>query len=116
MISHPAKHDSAERDGAKRFHIAIGVSDVSESVRDYSVRLGCAPAVHVPDEYALWRTEAVNFSVRRAPDRIGLRHLGWEDASASAFSEETDTNGIVWERFSAEQQRQEIERYWPSKA
>lgn len=117
MSSPIAKRDSAESaPSAKRFHIALGVKDVNDSVREYSARLGCAPAVHVLDEYALWRTETLNFSIRRAPDASGLRHLGWEDSDASAFSEETDVNGLVWERFTAEQQREEIERHWPSRA
>jgi hypothetical protein len=29
------------------------------------------------------------------------------------MTEERDSNGIVWERFSVEQQRAEIIEYWP---
>ena len=65
-------------------HIAIGVSDITRSVAYYSKRLGCAPEVVVQNEYALWRTDSVNFSIRRDTQNTGkLRHLGWEDSSAT---------------------------------
>lgn len=97
----------------KRFHIAIGVTSIEASVADYTRRLGCEPCVVVPDQYALWRTETVNFSIRKTGERPALRHLGWEDPEAQSFSIETDPNGIAWERFSAEQQDQEIESIGP---
>jgi hypothetical protein len=98
----------------KRFHIAIGVTDLPCSIDDYTVRLGAPPSVVVPDEYALWRTETLNLSIRRTGEAAGvLRHLGWEDPSASSFSKETDINGIVWEHFNAQQQDREILDTWP---
>jgi len=98
----------------KRFHIAIGVSDISRSVDDYSQRLGCPPSVVVPDEYALWRTSSLNLSIRRTVEQPGeLRHLGWEDPTAPAFASDRDVNGILWEHFSAEQQSREILETWP---
>lgn len=98
----------------KRFHIAIGARDVKQSVDDYSARLGCEPSLVVPDEYALWRTNQLNFSIRKVHEATGLlRHLGWEDPSAPAFGECVDVNGIVWEQFTAEQQSAEIAQTWP---
>ena len=99
----------------RRLHIALGVSDIEASVDDYSGRLGCGPTLIVPDEYALWRTDTINFSIRKVvPDEVGqLRHLGWEDSSSSEFSAERDVNGILWEKFSPEQQAQEIRHTWP---
>jgi hypothetical protein len=99
-----------------RFHLALSVADIDDSVRDYSARLGCAPTVVVPNEYALWRTETLNFSIRRvASEEAGaLRHLGYEDPSAPRFESQCDVNGILWERFTAEQQRDEIQTIWPS--
>ena len=98
----------------KRFHLAIGVSDIARSVEDYSGRFGQPPTVLIPDEYALWRTTHVNFSIRRVEQRTGtLRHLGWEDSSVSQFTQEADVNGIVWERFSSELQLDEIRAAWP---
>ena len=97
-----------------RIHVALGVVDVSASIADYSRRLGCRPAAVVAGEYALWRTAQVNLSIRRTSGETGpLRHLGWEDPGAARFTQETDVNGIVWERFSAELQNQEIKDVWP---
>jgi len=99
----------------KKLHIAISTSDIEETVKDYSNRLGARPTVVVKDEYALWRTDSLNLSIRQDPGcRPGeLRHLGWEDPLASEFSSETDVNGVLWERFSAQQQADEINETWP---
>ena len=99
----------------RKIHIAISAGDVARTVEDYSRRLGCDPCVVVPGEYALWRTDTVNLSVRRDTSASpgSLRHLGWEDPTAKAFSTDTDVNGIVWEHFSADQQADEIEHAWP---
>jgi hypothetical protein len=99
----------------KRFHIAIAVTDIDQSVSDYSTRLGQAPDAVVPGEYALWRTDTLNFSIRRTSDLPGtLRHVGWEDPDASSFTTSSDVNGLVWEEFSAKQQEEEITATWPS--
>ena len=98
----------------KKIHIAIGVKDVERSVEDYSLRLGKRPTVVIPNEYALWRTPQVNFSIRCDRKAAGtLRHLGWEDSTAAGFTKDTDLNGIVWERFTAAQQADEINKIWP---
>jgi len=98
----------------KRFHIAIGVTDVARSIEDYTRRLGASPTVVVPNEYALWRTETLNVSIRRTGGQAGaLRHLGWEDPLAPSFSLDQDVNGITWEHFSSEQQDREIAQTWP---
>ncbi len=100
----------------KRFHIAFGVSDVEASAEDYSQRLGCLPDLLIPGEYVLWRTDAVNVSIRKVSYEEGtaLRHLGWEDPLSPTFSAERDVNGILWECFTADQQAAEIRRAWPS--
>ncbi len=99
----------------KRFHLALSVKDIQASIEDYSRRLGREPCAVIEGEYALWRTDTLNVSIRRTDDPPGLRHLGWEDPSAESFSAEPDTNGIVWERFSAELQKREIDAIWPPK-
>ncbi len=98
-----------------KLHIAISTNRIEETIRDYSVRLGMEPCAYVPNEYALWRTESLNISVRQDPTCIPgeLRHLGWEDDSAQKFSKEKDVNGITWERFNAQQQADEINQIWP---
>jgi hypothetical protein len=98
----------------KRIHIAISVHNVAASVIDYSQRLGCQPCSMVDGEYALWRSETINFSIRQTGEALGaLRHLGWEDSAANTFSKDVDINGIAWERFKAEDQADEINHIWP---
>jgi hypothetical protein len=99
----------------KKLHLALSSHDIQASIRDYSQRLGCKPQVIVKDEYALWRTSSLNLSVRQdiTTPAGQLRHLGFEDAQALEFSQDTDCNGILWERFSAKQQRDEITELWP---
>ena len=99
----------------RKIHVAISAGDIERTVGDYTQRLGCDPCVVVPGEYALWRTDAVNLSVRCDPTvpSGSLRHLGWEDPAANEFSTDIDVNGIVWEYFSAAQQADEIEDAWP---
>lgn len=99
----------------KRIHIAIATHNIAATVPDYSDRFGCEPVWVVPGEYALWRTETVNFSVRQDSNAQPgtLRHLGWEDDSADGFSADTDCNGILWERFAAHHQAAQIYEIWP---
>lgn len=99
---------------SKKLHIALAVRDYAASLAEYSRRLGVDPCCTVEGTYALWRTDQINLSISVDAARAGsLRHLGHEDETAQAMSEERDVNGIVWERFSADQQREEILRYWP---
>jgi hypothetical protein len=99
----------------KRLHIAIASHNIQATIQDYTERLGTAPCCVIPNEYALWRTEALNLSVREdlscPPGE--LRHLGWEDPTAKGFTTTTDVNGILWENFSAQFQADEIEEIWP---
>ncbi len=98
----------------KKFHIAIGVSNIARSIIDYSLRLGQQPEVVINGEYALWRTDTLNFSIRKTKEQIGIiRHLGWEDSTADGFSSEKDVNGIVWEKFNEQEQLKEIATTWP---
>ncbi|NEP18566.1 MAG: hypothetical protein F6J97_16965 [Leptolyngbya sp. SIO4C1] len=100
----------------KKLHIAISTDRIEETISDYSARLGVEPCSLVPGEYALWRTETLNISIRcdRSCAPGSLRHLGWEDSTATEFTCDTDVNGIVWEQFSAEQQADEINELWPA--
>ncbi|MEZ5541034.1 MAG: hypothetical protein R3F42_03225 [Pseudomonadota bacterium] len=99
----------------RRIHIALGVNDIASSIADYTRRLGIAPVVVVPGEYALWRTDGLNLSVRYSETGAAgqLRHLGWEDDACEVFTVEVDVNGIAWERFTAMQQAGEIRAIWP---
>lgn len=99
----------------KKLHISISTDKIEASIKDYTIRLGMEPCSFIPNEYALWRTDLLNLSIRQdSACRPGeLRHLGWEDNSVAEFSEEKDVNGITWERFSAQQQADEINELWP---
>ena len=93
----------------KRFHIALAVANLDNSIADYSLRLGDGPTVVVSDKYAMWRTDTLNFSINQIPDRAGqLRHVGFEDESVQGFSSDYDTNGLEWELFSPQAQDQKI--------
>jgi len=93
----------------RRFHIALAVANLADSVRDYSARLGVEPTAVVAGKYAMWRTAQLNFSINQIPERAGqLRHLGLEDSAAADFSSDHDVNGIEWELFSPKAQDDKI--------
>lgn len=97
-----------------RVHIAIAVEDYEASLHEYTERLHIKPCCTVDGMYALWRTEQLNLSIRVNPLESGVvRHLGFEDTSAAEMTAERDVNGVLWERFTAEQQRAEILQNWP---
>ena len=98
-----------------KFHLALNVRDIATSVRDYTTRFQQEPDLVIPGEYALWRTETLNISIRNTPEggTGTLRHLGWECSEAVAFQAVSDSNCILWEEFTAEQQAREIEDIWP---
>ncbi|WP_290647795.1 hypothetical protein [Aquisalimonas sp.] len=98
----------------KRFHLALAVADVESSIQDYTERLGAEPEIVIPGRYALWRTDKLNFSVRHMPGAAGrVRHIGWEDSAAPTLCIDHDVNGLIWEYFSAADQRREITANWP---
>jgi catechol 2,3-dioxygenase-like lactoylglutathione lyase family enzyme len=97
----------------RRFHIALAVRDLAESIADYTRRLGVAPTAVVTGKYAMWRTEQMNFSINESAEDTGmLRHLGFEDETAVGFTTEQDPNGIVWELFSPAEQDEAIRKMY----
>lgn len=99
----------------KKIHIAISTKDIERTIEDYSQRIGEKPCAVIDGEYALWRTDTLNLSVRQDKNcKSGeLRHLGWENALSKEFSTDTDVNGIMWEQFNAHIQADEINETWP---
>ncbi len=100
----------------KKLHLAISTNNIQETIKDYTKRLAAAPCLSVKDEYALWRTESLNISIRQDSEcpTGSLRHLGWEDSSVDEFTHDTDVNGIIWESFNAQNQADEINQIWSS--
>ncbi len=98
----------------RKFHIALSIKNLEQSILDYSKRLNCSPCLVIPNEYALWRTDELNFSIRQTgKTEEKLRHLGWEDNQLTEeVGDDEDVNGIVWENFSASQQAEEINNIW----
>ncbi|WP_049721988.1 VOC family protein [Gilvimarinus polysaccharolyticus] len=93
----------------KRFHIALAVKELTSSIADYSQRLGGPPTVVVPEKYAMWRTDTLNFSINEIPAKAGqMRHLGFEDDSVDGFASDFDVNGVEWESFSPAAQDEKI--------
>ena len=98
----------------KKLHLALAVNCLEVSVAEYSRLLGSQPIAIAKNRYALWRTNEVNLSITEQPDKVGtLRHLGFEDSEASQIASQYDSSGFEWVHFTAEQQRQEILRYYP---
>ena len=98
----------------KRIHVALAVSKLDDAIADTRNRLGVEPCVVVPDTYALFRTASANISLTENAKEAGqLRHLGIEDPEAVGFTAEPGPDGLVWERFTSEQQANEINTYWP---
>ncbi|MBN3756853.1 hypothetical protein G3N95_28205 [Paraburkholderia sp. Tr-20389] len=97
----------------KRFHIALAVANLDASIDDYSRRLGQPPSAVVPGQYAMWRTDLLNFSINEKPEKAGqLRHVGFEDDTVEGYSSSIDVNGLEWELFSAaEQDRRIVDTY-----
>ena len=95
-------------------HIALAVKDLEEAICEYSRKFACEPTAIASKRYALWRTDSLNISITQIPDKAGqLRHLGFESQGLSEMYSEHDNDGIEWEYFTAEQQRQEIMQYYP---
>jgi catechol 2,3-dioxygenase-like lactoylglutathione lyase family enzyme len=63
----------------KRFHIHVGVTDLSASVAFYSKLFDAQPAV-VEVDYAKWMLEEprINFAISTRSGKKGLDHLGFQ--------------------------------------
>lgn len=61
----------------KRFHIHVGVENLSESVQFYSTLFGAKPA-KLKDDYAKWMLEdpKINFAISTRTNTKGVDHLG----------------------------------------
>ena len=71
----------------RRFHVHLGVPDLSASIRFYSDLFGMPPSVEKPD-YAKWMLDdpRVNFAISHRTSRTGLNHLGLQAESADELA------------------------------
>ena len=72
----------------KRFHVNVGVKDLSESIQFYSSLFGKRPTVEKPD-YAKWMLDDpyVNFSISTRGGKTGVDHVGIQAENESEFEE-----------------------------
>ena len=71
----------------KRFHVHLGVPDLSASIRFYSGLFGQAPTIRKHD-YAKWMLDdpRVNFAISQRGRAAGLNHLGFQVESAEELA------------------------------
>ena len=71
----------------KRFHVHLGVPDLSASIRFYSGLFGQAPTVQ-KDDYAKWMLDdpRVNFAISQRGRDAGVNHLGLQAESADELA------------------------------
>lgn len=72
----------------KRFHVHLGVPDLSASIAFYSNLFGMQPTLTKPD-YAKWMLDEprVNFAISQRGGRAGLNHLGMQADSAGELAD-----------------------------
>jgi catechol-2,3-dioxygenase len=75
----------------KRFHIHVGVKDLTESVQFYSTLFGQKPS-KLKDDYAKWMLEdpKLNFAISTRSDSKGVDHLGIQVEEAGELTELTE--------------------------
>ena len=77
----------------KRVHLALGVADdVEVSIDDSLQRLGCRSDLLVPGAHVLWRTDAVNLSIRRVGHEEGGARRGHGRAMWSGVAMLSNSN------------------------
>ena len=98
-----------------KIHLAVSTKNISESIVEYTEILGCSPDLIINNEYALWRTDNLNLSIRKSDENAGVvRHVGFEDDRFEKFEIKTDKNGLTWEYFNKFHQAEEIKSVWPN--
>jgi glyoxalase/bleomycin resistance protein/dioxygenase superfamily protein len=75
----------------KRFHVHVGVHDLQQSIRFYSMLFASEPTV-LKDDYAKWQLDdpRINFAISTRARKKGVDHLGIQ-AEDSAELEELGT-------------------------
>ena len=71
----------------KRFHVHVGVKDLTQGIDFYSALFGATPSVQ-KDDYATWMLEdpRINFAISTRSGKAGLDHLGLQVDSDEELS------------------------------
>jgi hypothetical protein len=71
----------------KRFHVHVGVHDLSQSIRFYSALFAAEPSVR-KDDYAKWQIDdpRISFAISTRPEK-GVDHLGFQAEDAAELEE-----------------------------
>jgi len=72
----------------KRFHVHVGVNDLDQSIRFYSVLFGVEPSVR-HDDYAKWMLEdpRINFAISTRALKKGIDHVGLQASDAAELED-----------------------------
>src|SRR5918992_2298757 len=72
----------------KRFHVHVGVHDLTKSFRFYSTLFGPQPAV-LKKDYAKWQLDdpRVNFAISTRSGKAGVDHLGIQAENGEELDE-----------------------------
>jgi hypothetical protein len=75
----------------KRFHVHVGVDDLTQSIRFYSTLFATEPTV-IKDDYAKWMLEdpRVNFAISTVSGHSGFSHLGIQAEDETELAEVYD--------------------------
>ncbi len=76
----------------KRFHIHVGVKNISESVQFYSTIFGQKPS-KLKEDYAKWMLEdpKINFAISTRTNILGVDHLGLQVEEEQELIELTES-------------------------
>jgi catechol 2,3-dioxygenase-like lactoylglutathione lyase family enzyme len=94
-ILHPGhierRRTTGKKIGMKRFHVHMGVDDLSASIRFYSALFAAEPTVRKTD-YAKWMLDnpRVNFAISAGHGAAGIQHLGIQAEDPAELTEVYD--------------------------
>lgn len=101
----------------KRFHVHVGVTDLSASIAFYSGLFDAKPTV-VESDYAKWMLEEprINFAISTRSGKNGLDHLGFQadsEAELEILHQRLETaQGPVLEQKGTACCYSESDKYW----
>lgn len=72
----------------KRLHVHVGVDDLDQSIKFYSILFATEPSV-LKEDYAKWMLEdpRVNFAISKRNEHKGIEHLGIQAESTDELAQ-----------------------------